>query len=530
MKVLLICPPRRIDSYFFPPLSLMYVASAIRAIGHEAQIIDIPYLLEKFPQKFGLMNNSLFDHIAQQEFDLLGLGGLVSSYFFYDDFIKKIRKVKKGIPIVVGGSVGAPIRDVWLKHAPVDFLVEGDGEIAIQKLLNYIEGKCDIQKVPGLHYIKEGRYASNPPEVFPDLDSIPFLSYDETDYEYYIDELTRWVEDIVPDKSKDNFGKIRLLPLLTSRGCPFGCTFCFHFNRTYRYHSTKYMIEYLKFLKQKYAVNCLYIIDDLFTCNKARTIELCEAIHKADLGLRFVAGGGKPSLITIEMLESMKKAGFIRFSFGIESGSQKMLDVMKKSTTVEQNLNAIRLTRKAGIQSTANIVFGMPGENAQTLEETKKFLIDAGLNSKRFYGAWATAYPGTPLFEFMKENNMVSDTREYLFKVGSVGNYIYNFSELPIGVLQKKITNMHKDIDIAYCYRNRQYLKCIIKSVEKILGNVILDIKQMIFFALGEKRGAALRKVKARLMDFLGKTGNQKRSKKISAIEIEKWVESLKAG
>lgn len=530
MKVLLIYPPRRADTYFFPPLSLLYVANAIRAIGHEAQIIDIPYLLEKFPKKFGLLNNSLFDYIAQQEFDVLGLGGVVSTYFFYDNFVKRIRKAKKEVPIVVGGSVGVPIKDVWLKHAPVDFLVEGDGETPIQRLLNYIEGKCDIRNVPGLYYLKDGKYESNLPEVIADLDLIPFLSYDEIDYEYYIDELTKWVEDIIPDRNSGNVGKLRLLPLLTSRGCPFSCNFCFHFNKTYRYHSTKYMIDYLKFLKQKYNINCLYIIDDLFICNRQRTIELCDAIQKTNLSLYFVAGGGKPSLVTLEMLQSMKKAGFIRFSYGIESGSQKMLDVMKKRTTVEQNLNAIKLTKKVGIPVTANMVVGMPGENAQTLEETKSFLINTNLNTKQFYFAWATAYPGTALFEFMKEKNLVSDTREYLLKVGSIGNYIYNFSELPLRILRKKVTNMHKDIDIVYYYRNKQYLKCAVTYSKKIFKNAISNIKEMLLFLVGKKMELKLRSFETYLIAFLKKAGfgEQKRSEKISAIEIEKWVAYLK--
>jgi len=531
MKVLLINPPRRADSCMYPPMSLLYIAQAIRSVGHEAQIIDIPYLLEKHPKKFGLLNNSIFDYILQQEFDVLGLGGVVSTYFFYDYFVKKIKAAKKNIPIVVGGSVGAPIKDVWLKHAPVDFLVEGDGEIVIQKLLKYIEGKCSIQDVPGLYYMKNGKYEFNQPEIVADLDTIPFLSYDELDYEYYIDELTRWVEDIIPDKSSIQVGKLRLLPLLTSRGCPFSCTFCFHFNKTHRCHSTKYVIDYLKFLKQKYNVNCFYIIDDLFTFNRKRTVELCESIYNANLNVSFVGSGGKPSLVTLDMLESMKKAGVIRFSYGIESGSQKMLDTMKKSTTVEQNINAIKLTQKAGIPVSANIIFGMPGENAQTLEETKRFLIDTGLNINQFYAACATAYPGTPLFEYMKEKSMVSDTREYLFKVGSIGTFLYNFSELPLHILKKKVKNIHEQVEIAYYYRNKQYRKLLIKYCSLLFNNTTSYIKRIILSLVGNKRKMELRKAKMAFSNFLRKnrTGGVRRSDKLSNIEVEEWIESLKA-
>jgi len=530
MKVLLIYPPRRADTYFFPPTSLLYIASAIRAIGHEAQIIDIPYLLEKFPGKFRLLDNSLLDYILQQDFDVLGLGGVVSTYFFYDDFVKRIRDVRKKLPIVVGGSVGVPIKDVWLNHAPVDFLIEGEGEIAIQKLLDYLEGKCCIQEVAGLHYLKDGRYESNVPRPTSNLDNIPFISYDEVDHEYYINELTKWAEDIIPDRSSLKEDRIRLLPLLTSRGCPFSCTFCFHFNNNHRYHSTKYVIENIRFLKRKYGVNCFYIIDDLFNCDRNRTIELCESIHRENLGVRFVSGGGKPSLITEEMLRSMKKAGFIRFSYGIESGSQKMLNVMKKGTTVEQNLNAIRLTKRVGIPMVANMVFGMPGENLQTLEETKKFIINANLSTKQFYGSWATAYPGAPLFDYMKRTNMVPDTREYLLNIGSFGYYKYNLSEFPSDMLMRKVIQMQQDIDTVYYWRNGHYGMAFIKYIESILRHAYQFLKRTLFAVISDHRKDDLRRIKTVVYYSLRKIniGAQKRNVKLSNLEIEKWIENVR--
>lgn len=463
MKILLIFPPRKDDTYIFPPTSLLYISQAVRAAGHEAQIIDIPYLLEKFPDRFSLLDNSLYEYIFNQEFDIIGLGGVVSTYFFYEDFVRRIRKLKKDIPIVVGGSVGVPIKDVWLKYSKVDYLVEGYGEILIQRLLNCLEKKdySGIEKIPGLHYLKDGSYRSNPPERISDLDTIAFLSYDEIDYEFYITELTKWTERIIPDRSLIKTKKLRFLPLFTSRGCPYTCTFCFHFDKSYITYSINYVVEYIKFLKKKYNINALYIIDDLFILNRKRTIELCERISNANLNLYFFGSGGKTSLITSDMLQSMKKAGFIRFSYGIESGSQKILDIMQKKTTVEENLKAIKLTDKAGIPSFANLVFGLPGENYQTLKETKKMLIKANLNTKKFCGAWATAYPGSSLFDWMKEKNMITDTRKYLLEVGSIGNYLYNFTELSIDDLTRRVAEIHVEVDIIYFFKKGKLFKCI---------------------------------------------------------------------
>lgn len=500
----------------FPPTSLLYVAQAARAAGHEAEIIDIPYLLEKFPDRFSLLDNSLYDYIANKQYDLLGLGGVVSTYFFYDYFVKRLKEVKKGVPIVVGCSVGVPIKEVWEKHTPVDYLVEGDGEIVIQRLLDCLKNKDykGIKKIPGLYSLKNGRYQGIPPELIRSLDQIPFLNYDEIDCEYYIGELTRWLEDIMPDRSLIKEEKIRFLPLLTSRGCPFNCTFCFHFSKEYRAHSVDYVIENIRFLKKKYDINGLHIIDDLFIFDRKRTIDLCKGIHKANLGVYFMGSGGKPSFIKPDMLESMKTAKFIRFSYGIESGSQKMLDLMQKRTSVEQNLQALKLTEEKGIPCFANIVFGMPGENHKTLNETKNLLIEANLSTKRFYGSWAVAYPGTQLFNWMIEKGMVKDTRQYLFEVGSIGEYVYNFSELPMSELKKKILLLYRDVDMAYYLNRKEYKMYIKKLIRKMLDRIFYNLHPAI-------------KGKIRMFLKMLRPAKEKRDTRRTAIEVEKLISSL---
>lgn len=519
MKILLIHPPRRFDSFMYPPTSLLYIAQAARRAGHEAEIVDIPYLMEKFPDKYSLLDNSVFEYLLSKDCDVLGLGGLVSTYFFYDVFVPKFREVKKNIPIVVGGSVGEPIKDVWENHNPVDYLVESDGEIVIQRLMDCLEeeDRAGIKKIPGLHYLEDGRYIRNEPEAIHSIDeSVPFLSYDEIDHEYYIVELSKWMQDIVPDKKRLIEGnKPRFLPLLTSRGCPYVCTFCFHFNKRMTFHSPDYVVGQIKFLKEKYRINGLYVIDDLFVVDKKRTIRLCERLHKEDLGVVLFGSGGKPGLVGDEVLAAMKKAGFIRFSYGIESGSQKILDVMVKETTVEQNIESVKLTEKNNVPCFANILFGMPGEDIQTLNETRDFLIKLGLNTSRFYASWAVAYPGTPLFQWMKDNDLVGDTREYLFKVGSIGKYIHNFSDLPLRKLEQKVFELHREVDMAYHLKNRQYKLYLIKLSEILVGKVLYLLNP----ELRDKiKNFGRRKILGRI---------EHRSDKRAPIEVEKWIKTL---
>ena len=519
MKVLLINPPRRADSYVFPPTSLLYVAQAIRTAGHEAEIVDIPYLLERHSAHYKLSNGSLFDYLLSKDCDILGIGGVVSTYFFYDYFVPMYRRAKPHIPIVAGGSVGYPIREVWEKYAPIDYLVEGDGELPTQRLLNCLEKKDygGIETIPGVYYLRDGRYRGTVQESLPpeSLDDIPFLDYDEVDYEYYIEELTKWAWDVIPDRSLLKAKKLRFLPILTSRGCPFKCTFCFHFNHRLRINSNDYVVNHLKFLRRKYDVNCLYMLDDLFTLSHKRTIELCEAIAKADLGFYIMGSGGKPELITDKMLESMKAAGFFRFSFGIESGSQKMLDVMEKGkSTVGMNLRALNLANEKKVPGFANLVFGMPGENHETINQTKELLIEAGLTTERFFGSWATAYPGTPLFEWMQKNNLIEDVRQYLFYVGAIGSYIYNFSELPIKELQKKVFTIRQEVDMAYYWRHGQYTAYLKKFTKKKIGEIL--------YCLDPDLRERVKKVASSVLP-----SRIKRTKKQSAIDVEKWIQQI---
>ncbi|MBF0343520.1 MAG: B12-binding domain-containing radical SAM protein [Nitrospirae bacterium] len=520
MKVLLVYPPRRKDPFFYPPTSLLYIAQAIKDYGHDAKIIDIPYLLEKHPDKFSLMDNSIYDYILKEDFDLLGLGGVVSTYFFYDDFVNRIRQLKKDIPIIAGGTVGFPIKDVWEKYAPVDYLVNGDGEIVIKKLLGCLQHADHdaIKKIPGLCYLNNGKYTCVAPEEITDLDSIPYLNYDSVDYDYYINELSKFIENIIPDRTKVKYKQLRALPLLTSRGCPFECKFCFHFTRKHRYHSIDYVIGNIKYLKNKYGINFFYIVDDLFNLNKKRTIDLCETIHKASLDIQFFAGGGKPSLVTGEVLAAMKKAGFVRFSYGIESGSQKMLDIMNKKTTVQQNLNALKLAEEHGISGFANIVFGMPGEDFNTINETRDFLIRAGVSSNKFSYAWATAYPGAPLFQYMLDNGLVADIRKYLFDVGSPGYYIHNFTDLPFRKLEEKVKKIVLEVDLAYYKGMKDYKK---------IWPILLKMSAIeMFYSLPEKLQNDIRGKVSGMFSLLRK---KKATTKSSSHHIEEYVTKRKA-
>lgn len=217
-----------------------------------------------------------------------------------------------------------------------------------------------------------------------------------------------------------------MFPVIFTRGCIYHCLFCFHFNRKHRRHSIDYIIEHLSHLKQEFGVTTVVTWDDLVMGNPRWFMDLCDALRKASLGIKIFTSGGKANIITEEMARKMAAANFFRVSYGIESGSQIMLDEMQKMATVEDNRKAIEVTTKAGIFVHVNIVLGMPGETRETLSETFDFLVNVAkennLSMQNISCSFATAYPGTQLYDRIAQKGMIQDKREHILFTKGVGD------------------------------------------------------------------------------------------------------------
>ncbi len=404
------------------------------------------------------------------------------------------------MPIIVGGSVGLPLKELWENNFPVDYICEADGELVIEKFMNcYPHDREALRQIPGLYFLDDnGKYTGNKPELPMNLDYIPFLEYDEVDTDYFVENQRRWIRDLLYENNYQFSDKERFFPLIMSRGCVYKCTFCFHFNNLHRKHSPKYIADYIEFMIDRYEATAFQVIDDLILINKKWLSEVCDEIIKRGIKTKFFTSGGKPSVVDREILIKMKEAGFRRISYGIESGSQTILDIMKKQTTVEENFRAISLMREVGIPYAVNIVFGMPGETEKTMNETRDFLISLDLTSKIYYAALATPYPGSPLFQHVFDRGIIKDTREYLFNLGGYYDYKHNLTDMSRQVFLNKVLDTAFRVDLAYYFRRRKFIKCFLLVAEKYskifyftavpqtirfkigLGTRLLNLKRMI--------------------------------------------------
>jgi radical SAM superfamily enzyme YgiQ (UPF0313 family) len=192
--------------------------------------------------------------------------------------------------------------------------------------------------------------------------------------------------------------------LISSRGCPQACTFCDRsvFGARYRYFSEDYIFELISHLCRKYSIQHLVFADDQFAASKARLIRLCEKMAAGNLKIRWNCDARVDS-VDPELLKLMKRAGCWMISFGIESGSQKMLDDLHKGFDLEQAERAVRWTKEAGLRAKGLFMIGYPGETEETLHQTLSLLLRLPLDEMNL--SILTPYPGTEIYRQAKSSN-----------------------------------------------------------------------------------------------------------------------------
>lgn len=477
MKCLLVNPVRTgSDSYITPPLHLLYVGGALRKAGVEVEIFDCYHELvevragDRRPK--AEIEAEIIAEVASRDFDLFGVGSIVSAFDFSRRLVNAVKAHRPDVPVVVGGNMAMPLKDLWFTRTRVDFLVESDGELVMPALVAALSAPEQLARIPGLHVRTETGFTGLPPELPKDLDYIDFPDWDMLPHlDSYKNILRTWLNRTLPKELQLKPGE-HTMPVVMTRGCPFRCMFCFHLNSDYRKHSIAYLMRYFRLLKEKHGVTTLQTWDDLIMLNRQWLSELCDALIAENLGLRIFTSGGKPNLMRPDMLRKMKKAGFFRISYGIESGSQRILDIMRKKTTVEQNAAAVRETVKADMYVHMNLVLGMPGENISSLRETKSFLTrlakDRVISRANASFAWATGYPGTELWEHMKAHGHVADTEEYLRNQTGVGDYRVNFSGTSVRNLNLMYNMMVLALEYYDHLHERDYAKAAHNRLYKL--------------------------------------------------------------
>lgn len=355
MKVLLVDPPSKflIDEEVFPTLGLLYLSAYLKKFGYDnISLLDL-HSNREIPNSLDADVVGFYSNTPQFP-DVLKL----------KEKIKLVNKNKSAVYVIGGPHVSAKPEDATPYF---DHVVCGEGE---RVFLDIVENKATDKTL---------RY-----EYMKDIDSVPFPDRDLIDiagYKYYIN------------------GRLAAT-VVSSRGCPFRCAFCANnaWGKTLRLRSPENIFEEVKLLRDKYGYKAIMFFDDTITVNKKRMYALCDRLKELDIIYRCFI---RSDTVDYNILTKMKDSGCVEVGIGIESGSQRILDIVDKGEKVEQHMRAIKMCKDVGIRVKGFLIIGLPGENKESVNETISFLRENKLDD--FDMTIFTPYPGSKIYN-NKEN------------------------------------------------------------------------------------------------------------------------------
>ena len=423
--------------------------------------------------------------------DIIGIGGIVT---VLDNFLWMSKICKEIFPeslLVAGGSLGSTVPRLLFKHSPVDICANGEGEFSLSEIIkNYENGvdKQDMQHINGLFLWDEQKdiliQTPTRPRT-PNLDVFGIPAYDLIDVEQYAANGILNLKGYVEDLPTHIFSSENLhLPIMTSRGCTARCTFCYRQFPKIEMNSTEYVKNHIWFLYNQYGINIFSIADELFNISEKRTDEMCSCLMqvKQKIPEFYFRVAGRADVIDIEILKKLKEAGCFQMIYGLESGSPKVLKMMKKRVTVEQNRKAMLAARDAGIHSVPQFIIGLPGENRDTLLETIEFIKSIDFWSYLSIHK-ANAYPGSEIYINAKENGLIQDELEYVSSLGDTDQYPLQLADISLKEMRKILKWFLIKRKIKLVFKNHNYLAAIfilmiwvIKNTLRILANKIGEI------------------------------------------------------
>ncbi len=400
-------------------------------------------------QTEGLNLQDLLKDINLEKPDVLFLSTTNATVF---DDIKILDTVKKAIPTIVTilkGAIFFDPEDALLNQLDlknVDYLIGGECEFIIGDLVDaHFYNKEKIKNITGILYKQGNKFIKTSfNKWFENLDDAPFPARDLMNNSLYIRPDTKEIQATIS----------------TSRGCPSNCIFCLtpHISgRKLRLRSAQNIFEELEICYKKFGINNFFFKADTFTYDKKWTQDLCRLIINSDLynKIKWVANS-RVSPIDYETLAIMKKAGCWLVAFGFESGSQKSLNLMKKGTTVLQNIKAAELAHKAGLKVFGFYMIGFPWEDINDLKQTKDLIYK--INADFIELHIATPFYGTELYQIAKDEDLIDESvlgRDY-FNSPSIGTKYLKIED---------ILDFRRKLLLCYHLRPNYILKKIFSSI-----------------------------------------------------------------
>jgi radical SAM superfamily enzyme YgiQ (UPF0313 family) len=374
-----------------PPLGLCHLASVCRNKGFATAIVDANPL--------GLNHHEVVEQIFSYDPGFIGITAStvsIQSAARIADMVKQ-RNSRKHV-IIGGPHVTAVPASTMERFNSFDTGVIGEGELTIVELLRTLQAGGSLDSIPGVIFRDNGRVALNKKRrPITNLDTLPMPAWD------LLPELRHFYKPV-----SLSYKQLPSTSFITSRGCSGKCTFCDRtvFGNVCRGFTAEYLFEMVKELYFRYHIRDILFDDDNLILFKPRLARFCELLLASELDLTW-ACNARVDIVDGETLQLMAKAGCWQIAYGIESGSQQILDVLKKGITLDQIRSAVIMTRKAGIQTKGFFMIGSPLETPKTIEDTIRFTLELPLDD--FQTTFFTPLPGCELYETIETYGTLED-------------------------------------------------------------------------------------------------------------------------
>src|SRR4030042_1833989 len=377
----------------FTPLGVGYLASYLKKKGFDIIIHDRTFSKEiKAEKKRAIYGVSITTPIANLAMEV----------------IKRIKKLNPENITIAGGPHATCVPEDLIKSRLVDYVVVGEGEDTLSELCSKLLGNESVKDVKGIYYkVGKGTHFTGPRQLIEDIDTIPFP-----------------LHELFPLEQDTKNRPIREMVIISSRGCPFNCEFCQPYLRNtfgmkIRYRSEKNVVDELEYVKKKHGAHIVVFNDDMV--NPVYIKKVCDEIIRR--GLKILWRCQARANLDKSLIRLMKRAGCIGIAFGVESGSQKVLDAVDKRLKVEDVAKVFRYCREIGIFTHAYLMVGNTSENMDDVRKTLELIR----NIKPFSigVSIATPYPGTHLFARLKKEGKLPEKIDWGIMHHMKNNTIY---------------------------------------------------------------------------------------------------------
>lgn len=447
------------DISFTFPFGYAYLAAYLKQQGENVEIIFKPEDQSQF--------RDFAKKLVARKPLLVGFGTIYPDLYDTDEFIKILNQEGRDFPIVIGGQMVTPTPEFALEITGADYGVIGEGEIILYQLVRALRQGLNPLDVKGLVVKCDDKIiATGPGEYFCDLSQLPDVPYDIIPPEKWLGIGRYYAGMGVPHWHFND----RVIPIHGGRGCPFRCNFCYHHSLP-RYRKIDQMMKGIEDLIEKLDANMLYFGDDLVLASPERARELIAYIKKMKRPIEYSVSCRFDILNRIDddLLKEMKASGCRIMGLGIESGSQRILDVMDKKITVEQIIFGLKRLKNAGILPTVSIMVGQLSETVEDVEMSITLMLQTVRDNKNINYAFTitTPFPGTELYNLAMQRGILKNHLDFYQRFdpcNDIGAVSVNLSAMT----DEKVVEMYEKIWKIYTEEKKRLIGRPAASVEFI--------------------------------------------------------------